>query len=122
MLRSADLATSTLQGLYESEINHTVSAFWDCGFRWKLGDDLNGLSPKEWPQHSSRPLGSGASCHRALPGQRLRAQLSELRMGRTVADLPPSDLTALVLVRRRPTGPGLSLLGRALALIPRRLQ
>jgi hypothetical protein len=43
MLRSADLATSTLQGLYESEINYTVSAFWDCGFRWKLGDDLNGF-------------------------------------------------------------------------------
>jgi hypothetical protein len=43
MLRSADLATSTLQGLYESEVNYTVSAFWGCGFRWKLGDGLNGF-------------------------------------------------------------------------------
>jgi hypothetical protein len=43
MLRTADLATSTLQGLYESEINLTVSSFWDCGFRWKLGDDVNGF-------------------------------------------------------------------------------
>jgi hypothetical protein len=41
MLRTADLATSTLQGLYESEINFTVSSFWDCGFRWKLG--VNGF-------------------------------------------------------------------------------
>jgi hypothetical protein len=43
MLRSADLAPSILQGLYESEINFTVSAFWDCGFRWSVGDPLNGF-------------------------------------------------------------------------------
>jgi hypothetical protein len=43
MLWTADLATSVLQGLYESEINYTVSAFWDCGFRWSLGDPLNGF-------------------------------------------------------------------------------
>ena len=38
-----DLASSLLQGLYENEINFTVSAFWDCGFRWQLGDPLNGF-------------------------------------------------------------------------------
>jgi hypothetical protein len=43
MLGSAALATSVPQGLYESEINFTVSAFWDCGFRWSLGDPLNGF-------------------------------------------------------------------------------
>jgi hypothetical protein len=43
MLRTAALAASTLQDLYASEINFTVSSFWDCGFRWKLGDDVNGF-------------------------------------------------------------------------------
>jgi hypothetical protein len=38
-----DLATSILQGLYESEINFTVSSRWDCGFRWKLGDQRSGF-------------------------------------------------------------------------------
>jgi hypothetical protein len=49
MLRSADLATPTLQGLYESDINYTVSAFWDCVFRWKLGDDLNAFAEGSAP-------------------------------------------------------------------------
>ena len=43
MPRLADLAFSTMQGLYESEINFSVSAFWDCGFWWRLGDPLNGV-------------------------------------------------------------------------------
>jgi hypothetical protein len=40
---TADLVTSVLQRLYESEINFTVSSLWDCGFRWKVGDDVNGF-------------------------------------------------------------------------------
>jgi hypothetical protein len=32
-----------LQALYDSEINFTISIFWDAGFRWKLGDDMNGF-------------------------------------------------------------------------------
>lgn len=39
----ADLAR-VLQQLYDSEINFTItiSTLWDCGFSWKLGDELNG--------------------------------------------------------------------------------
>ena len=33
----------TLQALYNSEINFSISTFWDGGFDWKLGDDLNGF-------------------------------------------------------------------------------
>ena len=32
-----------LQALYDSEINFTISTFWDAGFRWKLGDNLDGF-------------------------------------------------------------------------------
>jgi hypothetical protein len=32
-----------LQALYDSEINFTISTFWDVGFTWKLGDDMNGF-------------------------------------------------------------------------------
>ena len=32
-----------LDVLYDSEINLTVSPLWDAGFRWKLGDEMNGL-------------------------------------------------------------------------------
>ena len=31
-----------LQQMYDSEINFTISVFWDAGFDWKLGDELNG--------------------------------------------------------------------------------
>jgi len=34
---------STLQELYDSEINFQISTFWDSGFDWKLGDNLNGF-------------------------------------------------------------------------------
>jgi hypothetical protein len=37
-----------LQKLYDSEINFTISGFWDCGFRWKLGDDMNGFLAEGW--------------------------------------------------------------------------
>jgi hypothetical protein len=32
-----------LQALYDSEINFQISAFYDQGFTWKLGDELNGF-------------------------------------------------------------------------------
>jgi len=32
-----------LQALYNSEINFQISAFYDNGFEWKLGDVLNGF-------------------------------------------------------------------------------
>jgi hypothetical protein len=30
------------QRLYDSEINFVIATFWDCGYRVRLGDDLNG--------------------------------------------------------------------------------
>jgi hypothetical protein len=32
-----------LQSLYDSEINFTLSCFWDGGFHWQLGDEMNGF-------------------------------------------------------------------------------
>ena len=32
-----------LQALYDSEINFQISAFYDDGFTWKLGDESNGI-------------------------------------------------------------------------------
>lgn len=34
---------STLQAVYDSEINFLISTFWDGGFTWKLGDEMNGF-------------------------------------------------------------------------------
>jgi hypothetical protein len=31
-----------LQALYDSEINFRIECFWDGGFNWQLGDELNG--------------------------------------------------------------------------------
>lgn len=36
------MPASTLQALYDSEINWSISTFWDGGFDWKLGDEMNG--------------------------------------------------------------------------------
>lgn len=37
-----DLApSSVLQDLYDSEINYTITTFWDVGFRVMLGNDIN---------------------------------------------------------------------------------
>jgi hypothetical protein len=36
------LKTDIFQELYDSEINFSVSCFWDGGFTVKLGDDMNG--------------------------------------------------------------------------------
>ena len=33
-----------LQALYDSEINFSVSCFWDSGFVVKLGDPVNGIA------------------------------------------------------------------------------
>jgi hypothetical protein len=33
----------TLQRLYESEINFSITTFWDDGFEVKLGDHMNGF-------------------------------------------------------------------------------
>ena len=32
-----------LQALYDSEINFQISSFYDEGFQWKLGDEMNGF-------------------------------------------------------------------------------
>jgi hypothetical protein len=32
-----------LQRLYNSEINFSITTFWDEGFDWKLGDEINGF-------------------------------------------------------------------------------
>lgn len=34
---------SVLQRLYDSEINASISWFWDGGFEVQLGDDMNGV-------------------------------------------------------------------------------
>jgi hypothetical protein len=39
---SAGSAASICQALYDSEINFSVSTFWDGGFEVKLGDEING--------------------------------------------------------------------------------
>lgn len=37
-----------LQQIYDSEINYTISTFWDGGIRWSLGDKTNGVIDKGW--------------------------------------------------------------------------
>lgn len=45
---------NVLQELYDSEINVTVSSFWDGGFDVKLGDPMNGYRAEtrvgSWPE------------------------------------------------------------------------
>ena len=38
--------SETFRRLYASEINFTVSTFWDSGYQWALGDELNGYVAK----------------------------------------------------------------------------
>jgi hypothetical protein len=38
-----DRSAIILHDLYDSEINFSISSFWDAGFQVKLGDDLNGF-------------------------------------------------------------------------------
>ena len=35
--------TFFLQRLYDSQISFAISALWDRGFEWKLGDEKNGF-------------------------------------------------------------------------------
>jgi len=35
--------SDVLRNIYDSEINFKISAFWDAGFDWALGDPLNGF-------------------------------------------------------------------------------
>jgi hypothetical protein len=37
-----DDSAETLQRLHDSEINAELSCFYDCGWRWRIGDNLNG--------------------------------------------------------------------------------
>ncbi len=39
--------TDIAQRLYDSEINFSISCFWDGGFTVKIGDELNGFVAKE---------------------------------------------------------------------------
>lgn len=34
---------SILQDLYDSEINVSISTFWDAGYDMKIGDNMNGF-------------------------------------------------------------------------------
>lgn len=34
----------TLQKMYDSEIDFHISTFWDGGFDWKLGSEMNGFT------------------------------------------------------------------------------
>jgi hypothetical protein len=40
--------TQVLQALYRSEINVTISCFWDGGWEVQLGDQLNGFVAETW--------------------------------------------------------------------------
>lgn len=44
---------SVLQDLYDSEINISISTFWDGGFDVKLGDEMNGF----WAETTVRRFG-----------------------------------------------------------------
>ena len=37
------VSADVMQQLYDSEINVSVSSFWDGGWQWQLGDDMNGF-------------------------------------------------------------------------------
>lgn len=39
---------SSIQGVYDAEINFRISCFWDGGFAWKLGDQTNGWGDEGW--------------------------------------------------------------------------
>ena len=39
---------NVLERLYNSEINFSVETFWDGGYNWKLGDEMNG-----WKEHGN---------------------------------------------------------------------
>lgn len=66
-----------LQYLYDSEINFTIAAFWDAGFRVLLGDDLNGFAAETRVRTFTEAvqwLGTAAVTH--LPARNLRKSMS----------------------------------------------
>jgi hypothetical protein len=46
---------SVLQQIYDSEINASVSWFWDGGFAVKLGDSINGFVAETTCKRGTRP-------------------------------------------------------------------
>lgn len=44
--------TAVLQALYASEINASISCFWDAGWDVKLGDELNGFKAERTFENS----------------------------------------------------------------------
>lgn len=41
--KTYNIRMDPLQALYDSEINFQISSFYDEGFSWKLGDEMNGF-------------------------------------------------------------------------------
>lgn len=42
-----DDVARTLQAIYNSEINFSMTTMWDGGITVKLGDEMNGFGPSE---------------------------------------------------------------------------
>lgn len=42
-----DKLAYTLQAIYDQEINVSISCFWDGGWDFKLGDEMNGWKAHE---------------------------------------------------------------------------
>jgi hypothetical protein len=40
---SAEEADAIFEALYDSEINFSITTFWDAGLEVKLGDEMNGF-------------------------------------------------------------------------------
>lgn len=40
-----------MQRLYKSEINFSISTFWDAGYTVRLGDDMNGFVADDGPYY-----------------------------------------------------------------------
>ena len=57
---------SVLQALYDSEINFKLSTFWDAGFAWQLGDEMNGFKAAgcaDTLAEAEQELASAAKAH-----------------------------------------------------------
>jgi hypothetical protein len=54
-------SAETLQRLHDSEINAELSWFYDCGWRWRIGDNLNGCGGADRADRQRRhaPGGDG---------------------------------------------------------------
>lgn len=67
-------AGEKLQALYDSEIGFAISAEWDRGFAWKLGDELNGYKAEGQAKTLDDAVIPDRCSQRALPRFRLRAR------------------------------------------------